>query len=160
MGVYRDEAEYSSQISAPRLFKALVVDAENFVPKLLPEVVKSIQVVHGDGGPGSIRQIHIAEGEKVRSVKNRIDEMNEERLAFSYTTIEGDVLKDKFESIAYEVKFEAKPDGGSNNKIIIKYNTKGDYEMSEDEIKKGKETTLDIYKVVEAYLLQNPDLYA
>ncbi|KAI9123052.1 hypothetical protein K1719_005941 [Acacia pycnantha] len=87
--------------------------------------------------------------------------MNEEAMTFRYTTVEGDILEDKFESIAYEIKFEAKPDGGSNNKININYNTKGDYGMSEDEIKRGKEMTLGIYKVVvEAYLLQNPHVYA
>ena len=74
-----------------------------------------------------VRNIYLA-GEKEKSVKNRIDELNEETMTFSYTTIEGDILEDKFESIAYEIKFEAKPDGGSNNKININYNTKGDYE--------------------------------
>ena len=96
----------------------------------------------------------------MRSVKNRIDEINEDTFTYSYTTIEGDALKDKFASIAYEVKFEATPEGGSINKMTTKYYTKGDVEISEEEIKAGKDKVLGIYKVVEAYLLQNPDVYA
>lgn len=67
---------------------------------------------------------------------------------------------EKFESIAYEVKFEPTPDGRSKNKMTSTYYTKGDFELKEEDIKAGKERALGMYKVVEAYLLQNPDTYA
>ncbi|KAF7837773.1 major allergen Pru ar 1-like [Senna tora] len=159
MGVFSDIGEYSSSISAPRLFKALVVDAPNLIPNLIPQIVKSI-VVHGDGGPGSIRQINFVQGSELTSLKNRIDEINEESLTFNYTTIEGEILGDKYECIGYEIKFEAKADGGSINKMTIKYYTKGDFEVNEEEIKLGKERAMGIYKIVEAYLLSNPHVYA
>lgn len=61
MGVYTDTDEYPSPIPPARLFKALVIDAHNLIPKLLPQVVKSIELVHGDGGAGSIMQVNFIE---------------------------------------------------------------------------------------------------
>lgn len=74
--------------------------------------------------------------------------------------VEGDSLTDKLEKITYEVKFEGSEDGGSISKVTSKYFTKDDFKLKEDEIKAGKEKVLGMYKVVEAYLLQNPDAYA
>ncbi|MBA0813341.1 hypothetical protein Gohar_027200 [Gossypium harknessii] len=69
-------------------------------------------------------------------------------------------MMDKLEKISYEVKFESTADGGSINKMTSTYYTKGDFVLTEEEIKAGKEKALAMYKVVEAYLLQNPDAYA
>ncbi|KHN14638.1 Major allergen Pru ar 1 [Glycine soja] len=161
MGVYSDTDEYPSPISPSRLFKALVVDAHNLIPKLLPNSVKSIEIIQGDGGAGSIKQFNFVEGSnQVKNIKNRIDEIDEETLTYNYTLIEGEALKDKFASIAHEIKFEAAPDGGSISKVTSKYYLKGDVEINEEDIKASKEIVLGIYKVVEAYLLQNPDVYA
>lgn len=40
------------------------------------------------------------------------------------------------------------------------YNTKGDINLKEEEIKAGKDKAIGMYKVVEEYLLANPDAYA
>ncbi|KAL2341725.1 hypothetical protein Fmac_009665 [Flemingia macrophylla] len=148
MGVHTDTNEYPSPISPPRLFKALILDSSNLIPKLLPHAVKSIELIQGDGGS------------QVKSVKNRIDEINEDTFTYSYTLIEGEALKDKFASISNEIKFEASPDGGSISKVTSKYYLKGDVEINEEDIKASMEKVLGIYKVVETYLLQNPDVYA
>lgn len=74
--------------------------------------------------------------------------------------IEGDPLGDKLESIAYEVKFEATSDGGCLCKMTSHYKTNGDFEVQEEQVKEGKESTIGIYKVVESYLLENPQVYA
>ncbi|XP_020238500.1 major allergen Pru ar 1 [Cajanus cajan] len=160
MGVHTETNEYPSPISSSRLFKALVVDDSNLIPKLLPHAVKSIELIQGDGGAGSIKQLNFIEGSQVKSVKNRIDEINEDTFTYSYTLIEGESLKDKFASIAHEIKFEAAPDGGSISKVTSKYYLNGDVEINEEDIKASKEKVLGIYKVVEAYLLQNPAVYA
>ena len=62
MGVTTYTDEYSSPIPPFRLFKALVLDADVLVPKLMPEALKSIDTIHGDGRAGSIKQINFAEG--------------------------------------------------------------------------------------------------
>ncbi|KAE9455177.1 hypothetical protein C3L33_12942, partial [Rhododendron williamsianum] len=49
------------------------------------------------------------------------------------------------------------PDGGSICKNRSIYHTKGDAQVTEEEIKAGKEKALGMFKAVEAYLLANPD---
>jgi hypothetical protein len=105
MGVITYTDEYTSPIPPARLFKALVIDAHILIPKLLPQAVKSIEIIQGDGGAGSIRQITFAEGSKFSTVKNRIDELNEKTYSYKYTVIEGDALADKVELIVHEVQF-------------------------------------------------------
>lgn len=40
------------------------------------------------------------------------------------------------------------------------YNTKGDINLKEEEIKAGKDKAIGMYQVVEEYLLANPNAYA
>ncbi|KAA8548979.1 hypothetical protein F0562_000663 [Nyssa sinensis] len=68
--------------------------------------------------------------------------------------------EDKLKSIAYEVKFEASDNGGSICKMTSEYHAAGDVELKEEEIKGGKDRAMATSKVVEAYLLENPDVYA
>jgi len=93
-------------------------------------------------------------------VRHRINELDKENFVCRYTMIEGDALGDKLESIDYEVKFEAASDGGSMCKMTSKYNTKEAFQVEEEEIKAGKEKAMAIFKVVESYLLENPQAYA
>ncbi|XP_030472515.1 major allergen Pru ar 1-like [Syzygium oleosum] len=157
MGVFTFTNEYTSTIPPARLFKALVLDSHNLIPKLMPQAIKSIDIIQGDGGAGTIKRINFIEGGQVSSMKNFVDELNEKTFTDKYTMID---LKGKFESIVYEVKFEATPEGGSKNKMTSIYYTKGDVELKEEDLKAGKERALGMYKVAEAYLLQNPDAYA
>lgn len=54
--------EHTSPVSASRIFKASILDSHNLIPKLMPQVIKSIEIVEGDGGAGSVKQINFAEG--------------------------------------------------------------------------------------------------
>ena len=92
-------------------------------------------------------------------MKHRIEELDKENFVCKYRMIEGDVLSEKLESIANEVKFEG-ADGGSICKMTSEYHTKEGFEIEEEEIKDGKAKAIGIYKVVEAYLLENPNVYA
>lgn len=93
-------------------------------------------------------------------MKHRIDELDREKFVCKYTMIESDALADKLDSIAYEIIFESSDDGGSVCKMTSEYHTLGGYEVKEEEIKDGKVSAMGIYKVVEAYLLENPIVYA
>ncbi|KAJ8527089.1 hypothetical protein K7X08_029566 [Anisodus acutangulus] len=97
-------------------------------------------------------------GSNFKSIKYRIDELNEKTFTYKYTLIEGEALIDKLEKITCEVKFEQSADGGSISKVTSEYHTEGDFKLNEEEIKAGKEKVLAMYKAVEAYLLQNPDV--
>ncbi|KAL3727730.1 hypothetical protein ACJRO7_032468 [Eucalyptus globulus] len=176
MGVFTFINEYTSPIPAARLFKALVLDSHNLIPKLMPQAIKSIDIIQGDGGVepssrstslkvtihvliffSSLTYIMAYKSSQLGSMKNRVDEINEETFTYKYTMID---LNEKFESIAYEIKFEPTPEGGSKNKMTSTYYTKGNVELKEGDVKEGKERALGMYKVAEAYLLQNPDTYA
>jgi len=63
MGVFTFTEEYASTIPPARLFKALIVDSHNLIPKLWPQAIKSIDILRGDGGPGTIKQINFVEGD-------------------------------------------------------------------------------------------------
>nr|KYP31871.1 hypothetical protein KK1_047605 [Cajanus cajan] len=62
MGVFTCEVEHVSPISAAKFYKAIVEDGGTVWPKALPKMIKSFEIIEGDGGPGSIRKLTIAEG--------------------------------------------------------------------------------------------------
>lgn len=194
-GVIKLSQEFTSPVDAARLFKALIIDSHNLIPKLMPQAIKSIEIIQGDGGAGTIKQINFAEGMELikhspvkitikhqilliyiliiltmscvyncagtrfKYMKNRIDTLDVENLMCKYTLIEGDVLEDKIKSIAYEVRFEPSANGGCVCKMMSEYQAAGDFEINEEEIKRGKERAMGMYKVVEAYLFESPGAY-
>ncbi|CAL1397320.1 unnamed protein product [Linum trigynum] len=159
MGVHVYAEENTSPVAPSRLFKALIGDSETLMPKLLPQVVKSISLLEGDGGVGSIRLLTFQEEVPSKNVKTRVDATDAEKLTHKYTLLEGDLLNEKMESISYELEFAPGPDGGTIGKIKATYVTKGDEPPTEEDRKKGKEISLAMFKVVEGYLQQNPDAY-
>ncbi|KAL5541888.1 hypothetical protein UlMin_009598 [Ulmus minor] len=160
MGVTTFTQEISCPIAPTRMFKALIIESNQLIPKLLPQFIASVDVIQGNGGAGTIEQVNFTEASPFKYVKHRINELDQDNFSCKYSLIEGDALGDKLESIDYEVKFEAAADGGCICKMTSKYNTLGDFEVKEEEIKEGKEKAMGIYKVVESYLLQNPHVYA
>ncbi|KAK3444454.1 hypothetical protein EUGRSUZ_A00158 [Eucalyptus grandis] len=109
-------------IAPARILKALIVESNTLIPKLLPQFIKSVrswrkatvEPVQGDSGAGSIEQVKF---------HRRYDH-----------DIEGDALGDKLQSIDYEVKFEATSDGGSVCRMTSKDNSKKALQVEEEEI--------------------------
>ncbi|KAF5783866.1 putative Bet v I/Major latex protein [Helianthus annuus] len=155
MGVLTYTDEHTSPIPPARIFKASILDSHILMPKLLPDAIKSIQLIKGDGGAGSIKKINFVGG----FAKHQIDEVDEKTFTYKYTLIEGNGISDKIEKVSYNIKFEASPDGGSISKMTTTIYTHGDFEIKDEELKAGKEKVLGLYKVVETYLLKNPDAY-
>ena len=62
MGVITYQMEVTSSIPPAKMFKAFVLDADNLIPKILPQAIKSVEVLEGDGGPGTIKLIHFGKG--------------------------------------------------------------------------------------------------
>ena len=91
-----------------------------------------------------------------KSVTQRIDGLDKENFTYTYTIIEGGAL-DVFETISYHIKIVVSPDGGCIFKNRSIYQPKSDAQVSEEEIKAGKERASGIFKKIEAYLLANPD---
>nr|DAD38165.1 TPA_asm: hypothetical protein HUJ06_008806 [Nelumbo nucifera] len=61
MGVVIYTQEFTCAIPPARMFKALILDSHNLCPKLMPQSIKSIDIL-GDGGVGTIKQTNFTEG--------------------------------------------------------------------------------------------------
>ncbi|KAI3871634.1 hypothetical protein MKX03_014405 [Papaver bracteatum] len=159
MGAVSFGDEYSSPIAPHRMFIALFLDAHNLMPKVIPSI-KSIDFVSGDGGPGSVQQVNMVDESPLKYIKLRLDSKEEANLVCKYTVIECDAFRDKIDYISNELKFEAGPNGGCIVKAKSTYHPKGDTILNEEEIKAGKEKAMEHYKVIESYLVENPEIYA
>ncbi|KAL5541898.1 hypothetical protein UlMin_009610 [Ulmus minor] len=159
MGVFTYETEFTSTVAPARLFKAFILDADNLIPKIAPQAVKSAEILEGDGGAGTIKKITFGEGSQYNYVKHKIESIDKENFTYNYTLIEGDALSDKIEKISYETKLVASPDGGSIIKSTSHYHTIGDVEIKNEHVKEGKEKAAGLFKLIEGYLHANPDAY-
>ncbi|KAK9068514.1 hypothetical protein SSX86_012628 [Deinandra increscens subsp. villosa] len=161
MGVLKYTDEHTSPVLPARIFKASILDSHILMPKLLPEAIKSIELIKGDGAAGSIKQINFAGGKVIVTwfAKHQIDEVDEKSLIYKYTLIEGNGISEKIEKVCYDIKFEGSPDGGTVSTMTTTIYTQGDFEIKEEELKAGKEKVLGLYKIVEAYLVKNPNAY-
>ncbi|KAJ9154564.1 hypothetical protein P3X46_027884 [Hevea brasiliensis] len=159
MGVAAYDLEVTSPVPPAKLFKAFVLDNDDLIQKVIPQAISNVEILEGDGGPGTVRKVTFGEGSQFKYVKHRIEEIDKENLIYRYSVIEGDALMNVLEKISNEIKFEASADGGSICKNNSTYFTIGDFELKQEQIKAGKEKSLEIFKAVEAYLLENPDTY-
>ncbi|PON61978.1 Bet v I type allergen [Parasponia andersonii] len=159
MGVFTFETEITSSIPPARLFKAFVLDGDNLIPKIASQAIKEVEILEGDGGPGTIKKITFGEGSSFSYVKHKVEAIDKDNLSHSYSLIEGDALTDKLEKISYESKLVASPDGGSIIKTVSTYYTIGDHEIKEEEVKAGKEKASHLFKILEGYLKDHPDSY-
>ncbi|KAJ0093705.1 hypothetical protein Patl1_24958 [Pistacia atlantica] len=148
MGVFTYEMEVVTKIPPTKIFKAFVLEGDSLIPKIVPQAIKNVELIQGDGGPGRSQFDY---------VKHKVEALDKENLTYSYSVIEGDALMKSLEKITYEIKISSSPDGGSICKSISKYYTVGDFEIKEEQIKAGKEKSSGLFKALEAYLLANPD---
>ncbi|XP_061344844.1 major allergen Pru av 1-like [Gastrolobium bilobum] len=157
MGVFTYEGEHVSSIAPARLYKAIVLDSSNVFPKVLPDFIKSVEIIEGDGGPGSIKKLTLGEGKLIGYVKQKVDAVDAENYVYHYSVIEGSALPHPLEKISYEHKMVESPDGGCIFKSITKYYTKGEAQLPEEFLKANKESSARFTEAFEDYLLANPD---
>lgn len=62
MGVQKTENQSISPVPAEKLFKGSFLDADTVVPKAFPEGIKSVEVLEGDGGVGTIKHVTLGDG--------------------------------------------------------------------------------------------------
>ncbi|KAK4425397.1 Major allergen Pru ar 1 [Sesamum alatum] len=108
------DIEIPSSIPAAKMYKAVVLDADALIPnsKIMPQAIKNVEVLEGDGGVGTVKLVHFGEGSQYKSVKHRVDAIDIENLTHSYSIVEGDALMGSLESITYHVKIVPTEDGG------------------------------------------------
>ncbi|KAF2289129.1 hypothetical protein GH714_029033 [Hevea brasiliensis] len=124
MGVLTYETEVATGIPPTKMFKVFVLDADNIIPQILPQAIKSIEILEGNGGPGTIKKTTFAEGNEFKYVKNKIEAIDKDNFTYSYTSIEGEPWIDTLEKVYYEVKIVPSADGGSICKTTSKYYSK------------------------------------
>ncbi|XP_077214239.1 major allergen Pru ar 1-like [Tasmannia lanceolata] len=160
MGIFGFSFELKSPVAASKMFKASVLETHILLPKVMSQIVSSGEIIEGDGGVGSVKYFKYTEVVPYNYVKERVDILDKENFEYKYTVIEGEDVGTKLISIVYHIKFEAAEDGGCIIKTSGEYNTMEGVEYSEEEIDFGRNGLMGMYKIVEAYVLANPDAYA
>ncbi|KAL1832574.1 hypothetical protein ACET3Z_002225 [Daucus carota] len=154
MGVQKTEVEAPSTVSAEKMYQGFLLDMDTVFPKVLPQLIKSVEILEGDGGVGTVRLVHLGEATEYTTMKQKVDVIDKAGLGYTYTTIGGDILVEGLESVVNQ--FVVVPtDGGCIVKNTTIYNTKGDAVLPEDKVKEATEKSGLAFKAVEAYLLAN-----
>ncbi|CAH1454428.1 unnamed protein product [Lactuca virosa] len=158
MAVNTTEVEISSSLPSTKLFK-VYADFDTLAPKVDPKTFKSISIIEGDGGVGSIKSIIFGDGVPYKNSKNRIDAIDTSNLSVSYTIFEGDALLGIIDSATHHVKFVPSPNAGSVYKHTTVFNCKPDAQLSEDILNGSKEAYKNTFKSIEAYAIAHPEAY-
>ncbi|KAF6141276.1 hypothetical protein GIB67_024360 [Kingdonia uniflora] len=155
MGVTTFVHEIPCSVSPSGMFKAMFVDGQTLMPKLMPRTIKSAEKLQGDGGVGTVIQINFADG-PFKYEKHRTDEIDIENNFCKHTLFEGGLLADKLDAVVFEVKIEASSNGGCTVKITSHNHCQGDVGIKEEDITVGKEKAAEMCKAFDAYLTENP----
>ncbi|KAI4303161.1 hypothetical protein MLD38_038823 [Melastoma candidum] len=158
MAVTTCAEEFVSPVAPSRMFKALVLDSHKVIPKVVPRGIKSVVFLEGDGGVGSIKQTNFADGGKIKYMRHRMDALDVDKFYCKYTLIGSDVKFDKVEYVVYEVRFEARADGGCVCRMTSEYHGKAGEELKLEHIKQGKQKASGLFKAIEQYLVANPEV--
>ncbi|GAB2289647.1 hypothetical protein Dimus_023952 [Dionaea muscipula] len=146
-----------SPVAPVRWFKAIVFDSHILMPKLIPDSFESVEIVEGETiAVGTVKKLNFAKGSHYKYAKHRVDEIDAVNFYYKYTTTEGDVLDGKYESVVNETKIEA-AGTGSNIKLTSHFYLKEGVQINEEGIKFGQEKTKKMFKVIEEYLIANPE---
>ncbi|XP_039162687.1 major strawberry allergen Fra a 1.06-like [Eucalyptus grandis] len=146
MGVFSCSTMIASSIPAAKAFEA-IVNANNLISGVLMPVLKSAEFVE---------EFTSIEGNRDRTVKHKVEALDNENFTYCYSITEGDALGTTFEMITYEAKITMSPEGGSVCKNTIKYFAKNDVDITEEKIMAVKEKASALSRAIEAYLVANP----
>ncbi|CAK8563742.1 unnamed protein product [Lathyrus sativus] len=152
MGVFTYENGTTSTVPAAKLYKALVHDADVIVPKVV-DSIKTVEIVEGNGGPGTIKKFTFVDGGQTMYVLHEIEAIDDVKLEYSYSIVGGVGISDIVEKISFEAKLVEGPNGGSVGKMTVKYHTKGDAKPVEKEVEEGKAKADALFRAIEGYVL-------
>lgn len=152
MAVSTERANLEVNLSVPvhRIWSA-AKKIDVLMPLALPDVFSRCDL-DGDGGPGTIRVYHcgpaIQEGLKIRE---RIDEIDEERHSISYTVLEGD---SRYKCMRANITYFPNADSATSTAVFkAEYDIDTSTEGFSDEI---TELISLMQTTLSEYLLANP----
>ncbi|XP_072975541.1 major strawberry allergen Fra a 1-2-like [Typha angustifolia] len=158
-GSFTDEC--TSSIAVERLWKAGILDAHNLIPKIASDQIKSIEIIQGDGGVGTVKKFCFTEAVKPFStLTDRVEVLDNEKHIFKYSIVEGGLIGLRLKSYSVETTLESGGDGSSVVKVNVEYETLDETDLTGDEKGMIKGGVSKMMKGVEAYLAANPDAYA
>ncbi|XP_073051648.1 major pollen allergen Bet v 1-D/H-like [Primulina eburnea] len=158
MDVISATHELKSRVPAKRMFEAIVIDGRNLLPKIAPRAIKSIDILQGDGGAGSIRQINFPNGAPFPYVREKVDVVDTENLLFKARAFESRMFGDKIEAIHTTQKYEDSGDGGCIIKLTVEIHPKDGADFNDEDRQMGKAFGREIFSIVEEYLVAHPDV--
>ncbi|CAL0330181.1 unnamed protein product [Lupinus luteus] len=158
MGVHTIDTECTSTVAPSLLYKAFVTDFDNFIPKAF-KAIKSVEIIEGNGGPGTIKKVTVVLGGETKHVLYKVEAYDEANWGYDYSIIGGFELPENVDKVSVQIKLVEGPDGGSIAKFTGKFETKGDVlpnieEHAKAESKARREA---FFRAIEAYLAANPD---
>ncbi|XP_073147924.1 major pollen allergen Car b 1-like [Henckelia pumila] len=146
-------------VTPKRMFKAMVIDGHNLLPKIIPHMFKSIDVVQGEGGTsGCVRRISFPDGSQLT---DKFKDVDTEKLMLKVDVFDWPMFGEKLETIQTEKMFQESGDGGS----IIKWKTQlqlkpGYTHVSDEEINSLKQLSISFITETQAYLVAHLDVCA
>ncbi|CAL1405257.1 unnamed protein product [Linum trigynum] len=140
----------SSNISAQKMFKAVVQESNTTYTTVFPQLIKTIETIQGDGGPETILRFYFIDSvtTELMSLEIKVDVADPLNLYAKYT-----MTDTNDEVVVNELKFEEEGQG-----CVCKLTTH--YIKQDDEIHSGAERALRVYKKVLEYLSANPHICA
>ncbi|KAL8105387.1 dau c 1 isoallergen Dau c 1.0301-like [Apium graveolens] len=154
MGIQTTQLELSSPVPPEKLFKGLVLEIDNIIPKAAPGAYKNIDI-KGDGGPGTVKHIILSDDSPHKNVTLRTESIDKQALTADFTAIEGDVLLGIMDKIETHIKVNPAAGGGSTCTYTSKYHTKGDAVVPQENLTIADDQNTKLFKAIEAYLLDN-----
>lgn len=92
-------------------------------------------------------------------VKERVDQVDEENLVYSYSHVEGGMLGTKLASANHEFKFSHKEGGGSIVSFTVNYKSLPGVTLHEAKLEEFKANSTGLFRLFEGYIIANPTLY-
>ncbi|XP_047078459.1 pathogenesis-related protein 1-like [Lolium rigidum] len=142
--------ELESKVSAPRKFRACVMDWHTLAPKLAPHVIDNAHHVEGDGGIGTVGHYNCGSAVPFNAMKKKVEFLDVDKCECKYT-----IECDGVETSTWNIKMKPTANGGSV--AMVECTSKGAH--ANDMMLKAKESAAEMFKSVEAYLIANPNAY-
>ncbi|XP_042419837.1 pathogenesis-related protein 1-like isoform X2 [Zingiber officinale] len=153
--------EVTLNVSAARLWKGGIEEPHILYPKLMPDYISKAERI-GEG-VGAINVFYYSPAANLPPgslIKNKIEVLDEATFTFKNSSVEGGLLGVLVNSFTYESVFIPSGPDSCVAKIKFDYETIADQDLSEEELKAGRDGSIAVLKATEGYLLANPDVYA
>ncbi|GLJ09620.1 hypothetical protein SUGI_0112890 [Cryptomeria japonica] len=117
-------------------------------------------MVAGSYRVGTIRQVNFTAANKdFRYVSEKVELIDEANMVYSFSHVEGGALGTKVASVSYKIKLTLKVGGGSISTTTCNYDSLPGVPHDEAKIEEIKANSIDLFRMVEGYLIANPTLY-